>query len=107
MADSNLGPKLVGLRNLQASLDQHRLGQPATTACKTRGRVAFDLQRWLNPFRRLRVRSRVLRRAAWPSHHDQIERRMIAAMFHSLGETKCSGDFVASLLKYHLAREQQ
>jgi hypothetical protein len=63
MADSNLGPKLVGLRTLQESLDRHRLGQPATIACAPQTKFSFDFSRLLRRMRALPVRSPWLRRA--------------------------------------------
>ncbi|MCU1309501.1 MAG: hypothetical protein JWO20_626 [Candidatus Angelobacter sp.] len=41
------------------------------------------------------------------AHNDQIERGTIAADLHSLSKSKRSRDIIASLLKQHLAREQQ
>src|SRR5262245_46549150 len=62
MADNNLGPKLAGLRNLQASLDQHRTKPVAIAACETRGRLGLAARRLLRSMGGVRVRSRIARR---------------------------------------------
>src|SRR5271165_1392564 len=62
MADNNLGPKLAGLRSLQASLDHHRTTPMADAACETRSRLRLGVRRVLRSVRRFRVRSRVMRR---------------------------------------------
>jgi hypothetical protein len=62
MADNNLGPKLAGLRSLQASLDHHRTTPMADAACETRSRLLLGVRRVLRSVRRFRVRSRVMRR---------------------------------------------
>jgi hypothetical protein len=62
MADNNLGPKLAGLRSLQASLDQHRTNPAVIAACETRGRLRLGIRRFVHSVRRFRVRSRGLRR---------------------------------------------
>src|SRR5215468_5312188 len=60
MADNNLGPKLAGLRNLQASLDQHRTKPAVSAACETRGRLGLRARRLLRSIGRAPVRSRVV-----------------------------------------------
>lgn len=67
MADIKIGPKLDGLRHLQASLDEHRRGQVAAAAClaavlpAARSRLAF-LSHLRLP--RVRLKSKLCRRAA-------------------------------------------
>jgi hypothetical protein len=66
MADTNLGPKLAGLRSLQASLDQHRIGCAAQCASAPPGWLSAIRDRLLrvtNRPMRLSVRSRGMRRA--------------------------------------------
>jgi hypothetical protein len=60
MADNNLGPKLAGLRNLQASFDQHRTKPAVSAACETRGRLGLRARRLLRSIGRAPVRSRVV-----------------------------------------------
>src|SRR6516165_1874417 len=64
MADINIGPKLDGLRHLQASLDEHRRGQAACIAAvlpAARSRLAF-LSHLRLP--RVRLKSKLCRRVA-------------------------------------------
>src|SRR5919108_63368 len=66
MADINLGPKLDGLRHLQASLDEHRRCQAAAcvAAVLPAARARFGFLAHLR-LPRLQLKSKLWRRAAF------------------------------------------